>query len=81
MNRLERDTDPALVAEAAERRKAWADRLGHPKRCETNQVHPGLGCCLYCCADMGENCRLTRKPAESSDAVTEQRMRKNHQWS
>ena len=55
--RIERDVDPAYVAASMERKAAWAKRIGHPKRCETNQVHPGLGCCLYCGADSGENCR------------------------
>jgi hypothetical protein len=57
MDRMERDVDPQVVAEGIERKLRWAERLGHPKRCETNEVHPGLGCCLYCGADSGENCR------------------------
>lgn len=58
---LERDTDPDLVARADGGRAAWATRIGHPKRCQTNQVHPGLGCCLFCGADSGENCRAEQR--------------------
>jgi hypothetical protein len=57
MRRLERDIDPEHVAARAKERAAWAFRLGHPQRCKTNEVHPGLGCCLFCGADMGEICR------------------------
>lgn len=52
------DTDPAVVAEAARRKAEWAARIGHPKRCKVGEVHPWLGCCLYCGAEMGEFCKL-----------------------
>jgi hypothetical protein len=52
------DTDPAVVAEAARRKAEWAKRIGHPKRCKVGEVHPGLGCCLYCGAESGESCQL-----------------------
>ena len=56
--RILHDTDPAVVADSARRRAEWAKRIGHPKRCKVGEVHPGLGCCLYCGADMGESCRI-----------------------
>lgn len=55
--RILRDVDPAIIAESVKRKAEWAKRMGHPKRCETNNVHPGLCCCLFCGADSGENCR------------------------
>jgi hypothetical protein len=58
--RLLRDVDPDVVAEDRRRRDAAAARWGTPRRCQTNEVHPGLGCCLYCSADSGEPCRAER---------------------
>lgn len=58
--RLLRDVEPAVVARHVASRAAWAERIGYPRRCETNEVQPGLGCCLLCEADSGENCRESR---------------------
>ena len=55
--RMLRDIDPSIVAEQGAALQAWAQRMGHPKRCKTGEVHPGLGCCLFCGAEMGEICR------------------------
>lgn len=60
LSAIERDVDPDLVAEGKAARAAWAFRLGHPQRCKTNEVHPGLGCCLFCDAESGELCKGAR---------------------
>lgn len=58
MRTIELVVDPEYVAEQSAARKAWADRIGHPKRCETGEAHPSLNCCLFCGADMGETCKV-----------------------
>ena len=55
--RMLRDIDPVVVAERSAALLAWAERIGHPKRCKTGEVHPSLYCCLFCGAEMGETCR------------------------
>lgn len=59
--RLLRNVDPVLVAEDRRQRDAAAARWGTPRRCDTNEVHPGLGCCLHCGADSGQSCRAPAK--------------------
>lgn len=56
--RIMRDTDPARVAESRKRHAEWVARLGTPKRCKVNEVHPASGECLYCGAVNGQSCQL-----------------------
>lgn len=55
--RLLHDVDPAVVETSSKARREWQDRLGRPKRCETNECCPIDGMCLFCCADQGVSCR------------------------
>lgn len=56
--RILHDTDPVVVAESAQRKAEWVARLGTPKRCKANEVHPATGECLYCGAANGQSCAL-----------------------
>lgn len=58
MRRLEYDTDPEVVAKGAASRKAFAERLGTPKRCKVGEVHPITSECPFCGAVMGQSCKL-----------------------
>lgn len=56
--RILHNTDPAVVAEHSARMKAWAERIGTPKRCKVGEVHPASGECLYCGAANGQSCQM-----------------------
>jgi hypothetical protein len=57
MRLIDLHIEPDYVAARNRERAAWAPEIGHPQRCQTNEVHPGLGCCLACGAESGEICR------------------------
>lgn len=56
--RVLHNTDPVVVAEHLTRMKAWAARIGTPKRCKVGEVHPASGECLHCGAANGQHCLL-----------------------
>jgi len=56
--RIMRNTDPERVAKHAAEMKAWAEKIGTPKRCKVGEVHPATGECLFCGAANGQSCRL-----------------------
>lgn len=59
MRQIDRDVDPAVVAEGIALRAAYNEMTaawGCPKRCKTN-VCDGDGSCVYCGAIQGESCR------------------------
>lgn len=62
MRSIDRDVDPAVVAESLARRAACREATaawGIPMRCRTN-ICDGDGSCVCCGSDQGENCRPPR---------------------
>lgn len=57
MRHIDWVVDPEVVRQSALGTAAFLARIGTPKRCETNHVHPGLGCCLFCGSESGEACK------------------------
>ena len=69
MRQIDRDIDPAHVAEMQRRREAYQQETaawGVPARCQTN-ICDGDGSCVACGADQGVSCRRAALADPQSD--------------